>query len=247
MAKRFFQILRDRLASRRVPIVLAVMAVVVMLPALGHGWFLDDMMFRARFLASSEESGRMGEVGGLFKGTASLSEAMSGLYAFFMDDEGVEKVKDYGAVPWWTDPDCRISFWRPVTSFTMWLDYQLYPNSAALQHLHSILWFGGAAFVLAVLYRRLGGPAWMAGLAGLLYVLDETNYFPVAFVANRNAVIALFFGLLAVLMHDRWRREGGVGGVVLACVFLALSLLSAEAGIATVAYIGAYALVFEQG
>ena len=42
-------------------------------------------------------------------------------------------------------------------------------------------------------------------------------------------------------------REGGIGGAILACVFLALSLLSAEAGIATAAYIGAYALVFEQG
>jgi len=97
------------------------------------------------------------------------------------------------------------------------------------------------------LYRRLAGPVWIAGLAALLYVLDDGNYMPVAFVANRNAVIALFFGLLAVLMHDKWRREGSIGGAILACVFLALSLLSAEAGIATAAYLGAYALVFEQG
>jgi len=230
-----------------VPVSLAILAIVVMLPALGHGWFLDDMLFRARFLASSARDGGTEEVGGPVKGIAKLSEAMSGLYAFFRDDEGIENLRNYGAIPWWTDPDCRISFWRPVTSFTMWLDYQLYPNSVALQHLHSVLWFGGAAFVLAVLYRRLNGATWIAGLAGLLYVLDDTNYFPVAFVANRNAVIALFFGLLAVLMHDKWRRERSIGGAVLACVFLALSLLSAEAGVATAAYIGAYALVFEQG
>ena len=246
MSGRFVHSLRGWLEIRHAPLILAIMAVVVMLPALGHGWFLDDMMFRARFLASSETTGEMEEAGGPFKGTGRLSEAMSGLYAFFKD-EGIEKVMDYGAIPWWTDPACRISFWRPVTSFTMWLDYQLYPNSAALQHLHSILWFGGAVLVLAILYRRVGGAVWVAGLAGLLYVLDETNYFPVAFVANRNAVIALFFGLLAVLMHDKWRRESSIGGAVLACMFLALSLLSAEAGVATVAYIGAYALVFEQG
>ena len=239
--------IRGFLEHRRLPVLLAVLAVVVMLPALGHGWFLDDMMFRARFLASSGISDEMEEVGELFKSTSKLSDAMSGLYAFFMDDEGVEQGMDYGVIPWWTDPDCRISFWRPVTSFTMWLDYQLCPNGVPLQHLHSILWFGGVVFVLTILYRRLGGAAWIAGLAGLLYVLDETNYFPVAFVANRNAVIALFFGLLAVLMHDRWRRDGSIGGAILACVFLALSLLSAEAGIATAAYLGAYALVFEQG
>ena len=221
MSGRFVHSLRGWLESRHAPLILAIMAVVVMLPALGHGWFLDDMMFRARFLASSETTGEMEEAGGPFKGTGRLSEAMSGLYAFFKD-EGIEKVMDYGAIPWWTDPACRISFWRPVTSFTMWLDYQLYPNSAALQHLHSILWFGGAVLVLAILYRRVGGAVWVAGLAGLLYVLDETNYFPVAFVANRNAVIALFFGSLAVLMHDKWRRESSIGGAVLACMFLAL-------------------------
>jgi len=245
MAHRLTCLMRSLAMSRHMPAILAVMAVVVMLPALGHGWFLDDMIFRAKFLASSGTGDEMERVGGLFKSTGDLSEAMSGLYAFF--DEGAAELKDYGVIPWWTDPECRISFWRPVTSFTMWLDYQLYPNSAPLHHLHSILWFGGAVFVLAVLYRRLGGPVWVAGLAGLLYVLDESSYFPVAFVANRNAVIALFFGLLAVLMHDKWRREGSVGGAVLSCVFLALSLLSAEAGIAAAAYLGAYALVFEGG
>lgn len=247
MSHRFVCIVRGWLESRRLPVYLALLAVVVMLPALGHGWFLDDMMFRARFLASSGASDEIQRVGELFRSTSKLSDAMSDVYAFFKDKEGIEKAMNYGVIPWWTDPECRISFWRPVTSFTLWLDYQLFPNSGPLQHLHSILWFGGAIFVLAVLYRRLGGPVWMAGLAGLLYALDETNYFPVAFVANRNAVIALFFGLLAVLMHDKWRREGGIGGAILACVFLALSLLSAEAGIATAAYLGAYALVFEQG
>jgi hypothetical protein len=247
MSNRFVQILRSWLGGRRVPVFLAILAIIAMLPALGHGWFLDDMMFRARFLASSGASDEIQQVGRLFRSTSRLSDAMSDVYAFFKDEEGIEQIMNYGVIPWWTDPECRISFWRPVTSFTMWLDYQLYPNSGPLQHLHSILWFGGAVFVLAVLYRRLGGPAWIAGLAGLLYVLDDTNYFPVAFVANRNAVIALFFGLLAALMHDKWRREGGIGGAVLACVFLALSLLSAEAGIATAAYLGAYALVFEQG
>jgi hypothetical protein len=57
----------------------------------------------------------------------------------------------------------------------------------------------------------------------------------------------LFFGGLAVLMHDKWRRNGRTGGVVFSCVFLALSLLSAEAGIATAAYLGAYALVYDEG
>jgi len=247
MSNRFVQILRGWLANQHVPIVLAVLAIVVMLPAVRHGWFLDDMMFRARLLESSGIDEQLGQDSGLFRRMDSLSEVMSGLYAFIGHRESVEEVMNYGVVPWWTDPDCRISFWRPVTSFSIWFDYQLFPNSGALQHLHSILWFGGAIFVLTVLYRRLTGTIWIAGLAGLLYALDESNYVPVAFIANRNAVLALFFGLLAVLMHDKWRRERFVGGAILSCVFMALSLLSAEGGIATMAYLAAYAFTLDRG
>ncbi len=100
MSNRFVQILRGRLASRHVPIVLPVMAIVVMLPAVRHGWFLDDMMFRARLLESSEMNEQLGQDGGLFRRMDSLCEVMSGLYAFFRQRESVEEVMNYGVVPW---------------------------------------------------------------------------------------------------------------------------------------------------
>ena len=28
--------------------------------------------------------------------------------------------------PWWVSPDFKLSFFRPVTSLTIWLDYKLY-------------------------------------------------------------------------------------------------------------------------
>ncbi|MBN2138041.1 MAG: hypothetical protein JW720_09550 [Sedimentisphaerales bacterium] len=239
--------MRVLLEHRRLPVFLALLAIFVMLPALGHGWLLDDMMFRARLAELPATGSEIENTGGLFRGARDLPDAIFGLYAFFADEEGVKQIKDYGIIPWWTDPNCQISFWRPVTSFTIWLDYQLFPDSAPLQHLHSILWYAGAVFVLTVLYRRIGGAGWIAGLAALLYVLEACNYMPVAFIANRNAVIALLFGVSALLMHDKWRRGGGLPEAVLSCLLLGLSLLSAEAGIATAGYLGAYALGYEQG
>ena len=100
MSDKFVHILRGWLASRHVPIVLAILAIVVMLPAVRHGWFLDDMMFRARLLESSEMNEQLGEDGGIFRRMDSLSEVMSGLYAFVGHRENVEEVMNYGVVPW---------------------------------------------------------------------------------------------------------------------------------------------------
>jgi len=220
MAHRLTCLMRSLANSRHMPVILAVMAVVVMLPALGHGWFLDDMIFRAKFLASSGTGNEMEEVG--FRGGRTRSAAYRSGGPLPASRCG----SIISSIP--TARRCiiftvfcglggRYSFWRSC--------------------------IGGWAVRFGWRVWRVCCMFWMRAA----YVLDESSYFPVAFVANRNAVIALFFGLLAVLMHDKWRREGSVGGAVLSCVFLALSLLSAEAGIAAAAYIGAYALVFERG
>ncbi|MHC5034546.1 MAG: hypothetical protein ACYTFZ_05885 [Planctomycetota bacterium] len=47
-AGRFMGLLRDGLASRYLPAVMATMAVVVMLPALGQGRRLDDVIHQAQ-------------------------------------------------------------------------------------------------------------------------------------------------------------------------------------------------------
>ena len=43
-------------------------------------------------------------------------------------------LKDFGTVPWFTLPDYKVSFWRPLTSFTHWVDYHYFPNSPWLAH-----------------------------------------------------------------------------------------------------------------
>lgn len=225
--------------------LLAVLAVVVSLPSLWHGWFLDDVTFRLRMLGSPEVSERLQESSVIAKDASKLSTAMFELYAFLGHKDHVQELIAHVA-PWWTYPEIRASFWRPLASLSIWLDYQLFPNSGPLQHGHSILWFAAVVFALTILYRRVMGPVWAAALAALLYVLDESYYMTVAFMANRNALMALFFGILAILMHDRWRQSKEAKFAVVSVLFLALSLLSAEAGIATLAYLAAYALALDR-
>ena len=246
-ARKLLSVVRDWLGGRNFPVVLAVLAFLTMLPCIKHGWYLDDLMFRARLLGLSRTNEQFNQTDLFGPDAEKLSSTAWELYAFVGRGDNIERLREYGYMPWWIYRGCKVSFWRPVASFSLWLDYRLFPNSAELQHVHSVMWFAAAVFVLTIFYRRLMGPVWAAALAGLLYMLGPSQYFPVAFIANRNSVIALFFGILCLLMHDRWRREGWVAGAILSGMFLALSLLSAEAGVATVGYLAAYAMALDGG
>jgi hypothetical protein len=163
------------------------------------------------------------------------------------DPQCTALAKNYGILPWWTPDNFRVGLWRPVTAFTHWLDYRLFPDSPVLMHAHNIAWFAAIVFLLTMVYRKLMGTGWVAGLAALLFLLDGNTYFPVMFVANRGFMLSLFFGLLCLYEHHQWRSAKSRSGLVLAALFLALSLFANESGASTFAFILAYALVLEPG
>jgi hypothetical protein len=161
------------------------------------------------------------------------------------DREQARAYMDVGMTGWWTDPDYAIAFWRPVTVFTHWLDYQLWPGSPWLMHLHSLLWFGLALLALSRLYRRLlplENAPWIAALALLMFAWDDAHGLTIAWIANRNALVALFFALLVLLLHDRARRDGDRASAWLGPVLLAVALQAGESALGICAYLFSYAL-----
>ena len=170
------------------------------------------------------------------------------LFAFLPGDPAyTRRLMDLGVLPWWTLEELKITFWRPFASLTHYLEHRLWPNWPGMMHAQNLLWYAGLVAVVAALYRRLLQPAWVAGLAALLYAVDDAHGLPVGWLANRNALIAAVFGLLTLLVHDRWRREGWWPGAWLGPVILALGLLSAEATLAVGAYLLAYAIFLDRG
>jgi hypothetical protein len=168
-------------------------------------------------------------------------------FGYYRDPQSGALARNYGVLPWWTPDSLRIGLWRPVTAFTHWLDYQLYPDSPALMHAQNIAWFAVVVFLVTVLYRKLMGPGWAAGLAGLLFLLDYNTYFPVAFVANRGFILSLCLGLACLYQHHQWRAEQRRSGLIWSGLFLALAVFANEGGASTLAFILAYALVLEPG
>ncbi len=137
--------------------------------------------------------------------------------------------------------------YRPVTALTHWLDYQLFPDWPVLMHAGNIACFAASVFLVTVIYRKLIGPGWAAGLAAVLFLLDAYTYLPVAFVANRGFMLALLFGLLCLYEHHQWRFTKSRSGLVLSALLFALALFSEENGAGTLAFILAYALVLDTG
>jgi hypothetical protein len=69
----------------------------------------------------------------------------------------------------------------------------------------------------------------------------------VGWLANRNALLAMICGTVALLAHDRWRKERRQRWLGLALLSLAIGLLCAEATVQALGYLLAYALFLDQG
>ena len=219
--------IRTALADRRLPMAVAILAAVAMLPALTGGWQLDDYFQRLTLLGHGDAR-------------------PINTFIQYIDRAHNLKQMDSGTLPWWASPDLHQAFLRYASTLTMMLDYRLWPNHPALMHLHSLLWLSAAVLVAALLYREVLGATWIAGLAALMCALDGAHAVPAEYLANRNALIACCFGFLSLLAFVRWRKLGHRRTRWLSVLMLALSLSAGEMGVATAAYLFSYALTIDR-
>jgi len=227
---------RRALASRRWVAFAALVAVLLALPSLRVGFLLDDYHQRAALIDPPAVG--VGYVSG--SGLADLFRFLDG------SPERARRAMETGVVPWWTDEQARVSFYRPLAALTHRLDYALWPDSPVSMHGHSLAWFAILVVAAGAFYRRFLGASAAAGLATLLFAVDDAHATPIGWLSQRNILPAALFGLLALLAHDRWRRHNSWTAAVAAQAFLGAALLSGEAGIATLAYLCSYALFLDE-
>jgi len=226
--------IRRILSLRSMPLLVAIIAVLLCTPSLWLGLQNDDHILRLVLSKPSLDP----------EWTRSPFDA----FAFLDGDEAlIRGAVETARIPWWTHPRLKLAFLRPVTSVTHWVDFRVWPDLPWLMHLQSLLWFAGAVIAAAVFYRRLLLPAWVAGLAALLFAIDDAHGMPAVWLANRNASIGVFFGLVALIAHDRWRRDGWRSGAFVAPFALALGLLAGEIALGAYGYLLGHALFLDTG
>ncbi|MCI0573452.1 MAG: hypothetical protein L0Y66_22130, partial [Myxococcaceae bacterium] len=198
-------------------------ALLVSLPTLGMGFFGDDY---AHLLMLEGMPGVPGGPFDLFRFTGG-------------NPEGVQGLIQRGPYPWWTLPELKLAFWRPLSSALAVLDHGLFGRSAVGYHVHSVAWYLGLVAVLGVLLRRVL-PGALGVLTLLLYAVDDAHALPVGWIANRNALVAVTPALVGLWMHLEWREAGRGWARPLSLVCLALGLTGGEAALGVFAYLLAY-------
>ncbi len=159
--------------------------------------------------------------------------------------EELEKLRFLGQVPWWTSTKVHVAFWRPLTAATHYVDYALWPDSPWLMHVHQLLWHVAACGLAWALFRRIASSRAAGGAAAIGFALTHLHMSAAAWLAHRNAVLVLVFGLACLLAHDRWRRDRWRGGAVLGPMAFAAALLSGEMGVGVLGFVIAHALVLD--
>jgi hypothetical protein len=216
---------RALLHSPNAPMALALLAFLISLPSIALGLQLDDRTYLRLFA-----SGR---------GPLELLHETS---------ESLAHEKQLGVFAWWSSPDFAVHFLRPATAASHWLESRLWPDSAWLMHLSNCLLYAMLVAVAALLYRELNPrDSKLAGLAALMFTVDEGHAQSVGWIASRHVVLATLFALLALLLHIRGRVHRRFSLQLASVTCTALALLSAEYGLVALAYIAAYAGVFEPG
>jgi hypothetical protein len=207
-----------------------VVAVGLYWPALEVGFLADDVYQIALI------DGVAGERGAL------------GLYSLYPEDAaGTAAHVRRGSLPWWTVEEFRFVQVRPLSSLLLWVDHAVWPKDGVVHHLHSLGWLAAALLAAYGVLRRATTPV-IAGVALLVYAVDETFGWTTAWLANRCAMVAAAFGFAALGVHLRRaeRATQGAGGARDAWIeggLWGLALAAGEYALCAVAYVIAYALV----
>lgn len=218
---------RAALEHPKLPYALGFLSALLILPALWGGFQLDDHFQRFRLLGHGEPA-------------IHLFEFYDG------NSEHIQSLKDAGGLPWWAAEDLRHKSFRYLSVLSMQLDFALWPERPGLMHLHSLVWLAAMVGMAAWLYRETIGLGWVAGLAGLLFALEDAHAAPAAYLANRNALIATCLGVASIACFVRARRDGWRAGTLLGPGLLVLALCAGEVALATYAYLGAWVLFVDR-
>jgi len=206
-----------------------VAAIVLAVPTLGMGFLYDDYIHLIRLQGGEAPGSRFD------------------LFSFALGDPTeMRRWVERGPYPWWTLPELKLAFWRPLSTALAVMDDRLFGRNALAWHLHSLVWYLGVVAAMGAMLRRvLPGP--VGALALGLFAIDGGHTLTVGWIANRNALVAALPALVGLWLHleGREARRGGVR--LLALAGLGLGLLGGESALGVFAYVLAYEAVGAPG
>ena len=219
------------LSHRRATAVVIVIGMIPLLGAFGVGLLMDDHLHR--IMMDGDPAMPCAKV------------APWDLYVLIPESrEFIDRSVELGTAVWWRAQEFQISFLRPISSLSLYLDHLLFPGNAIWMHAVSLLWTALLFLMVARLYRRIDGRA-VAGLALLMFVLDDSHVYPAAWIADRNALIAGVFAVGALMLHHGARSDGSKAAAIVAPLCLVAALCSGEISLGIFGFLFSYALFLD--
>ncbi|MFH2006779.1 MAG: hypothetical protein ABI333_09360 [bacterium] len=198
----------------RFTLVLVLVSLALSLPALLSGYWWDDYYFASRLIEH---------------------DAPFGYYEFG------SRSFDSGLAPWWASPDHRVSFFRPLSSATLHLDFSVWNGNPLLAHLHAAAWFVLLLLGATRLFRLLL-PVKVAKWAAVIFAISACHAWTVGWIAARHTVVGGAFSVWSLLYYVQWRQLGKLQDAGVALALLVLGLLSSETALAVAAVVLAHEL-----
>lgn len=152
---------------------------------------------------------------------------------------------EQGSLPWWTSPNARIAFFRPIADITHFIDFIMWPWIPEPMHLQSILWYGLICSLSFVFFKKIIKSKNGALIAAYLFTADFNHFTTVTWLADRQRLLVILFGFASVVLFHLWRVHKREHFRYLSYVGFLMALLTAESGIASLGYIIAYAIFIE--
>ena len=178
------------LASRWAVVVVIAVALGIGLHAVTTGFITDDHVFRV-----------------LLHSTSGRAPAAWDLFRFSGGDpETTALAIRFGHTPWWTSPDFRIHFARPLTSLLFAFDDRVFGDNPVGYHLHSLVWFAAFLAAAAACLRRIL-PHAVATVALAVFAWHAGHSQAYAWPSARHVLVAATPALLALyarLCGRRW-------------------------------------------
>lgn len=121
--------------------------------------------------------------------------------------------------------------YKPLTTFSLAVDYKLFGLNAALYHAENVAWHAGSALLILLLATALLHNTGAALLVSLLFALHPMHAESVAWISERKDMLYAFFMLLSMLLYLRWREKPDKRLFAFSIVAFLLSLMAKPMGI----------------
>jgi tetratricopeptide (TPR) repeat protein len=126
----------------------------------------------------------------------------------------------------WAFTTVDVFYWQPLTWLSHMLDCQLFGLQAGWHHLTNLLLHAANSVLVFLVFRRLTGAFWRSAALAALFALHPLRVETVAWVAERNDVLSVFWFLVVLWVYHWHSRQPGAVRYLLFLAALVLGLMS---------------------